>query len=134
MNKSAITRIRAVGTFAYGIGIAQILLTLLIAVTLLLGSISNDLNDSLITLLTLGVSLMMASTLIGCGYELSRSRDYSRSKINDIRFTWTALLVAMVIFGGAGLILAPPLSGIAIAIILLLLTIRSPIIKLSRYL
>jgi hypothetical protein len=122
--------IRLVGGFLLGIGLMQLLLTFFIALD---GLFSDVPMGAAFDRGALGIflSLLMASIMSSCAVQLQSLKSFSHAQIQNLRLVWTALVLLMILTGAAGLWLAPPLTTLAVLILLALFSIRGALIRLS---
>jgi hypothetical protein len=78
------------------------------------------------------VSLITASTLIAAGLQLARLSLYSMADADNLRLIWTALVLILGGCSVGGYFLFPPLGTLGILMLLLVWTIRGPIIRTTR--
>jgi len=69
--------------------------------------------------------------MMGCGAGLQSAKAYS-TEIENIRLTWTALVLWMIITCIIAPILIPPLTYLGLLMLVLLFAVRGAIIRLSR--
>ncbi len=127
-----IRKVRIVGGLVFGLGLLLIVLTFFIALFGLFSGSVSDPNQLIPGLLGLGLSLVMACSLIACGAELQKIRPYSSAGIESMRLVWTSLVILMFLGGIAGFWLAPPLSSLALIVLIALFLVRGAVVRLTR--
>jgi hypothetical protein len=120
--------VRFVGALATTIGGLIMILTFLITFLSLLNYHGASVIHGAATFF---LSLVMASTLMGCGTQMSSLHLHGGSDTEQLRLLWTALCVMMVLCLIGGAYLMPPLVGLSGVILLALVAIRGAIIRLT---
>lgn len=123
--------IRVVGSFLMGVGLIQLVLTFVVALYGLFSGIGADVSAFAKGAFAVVLSLLMASIMSGCAVQLQRISGFTHSQVQNIRLVWTALVLVMAAAGIAALWVAPPLTTLAVLVLLALFTARGPIIRLS---
>jgi len=124
--------IRFIGVLAAGVGFVLLLFTTLITLLALFSGGPANLGAYAHGALALILAFIMACSLISCGAQIQRIK-LSAISIENLRLTWTALVLMMTLSLAAGLWLSQPLAFVAAFMLLALLSIRGAIIRLSRY-
>jgi hypothetical protein len=120
-----IQSIRIVGGLALGIGLVLFFLTALGALFALFAGISSDPARFARGVAAVVLGLLMATTLIGCGSDLQRIKP-DAGGLENLRLVWTAF------FAIAAAYVIPPLSLLALIMLLLTWAIRPAVIHLTR--
>jgi hypothetical protein len=115
------------GTLFVGLGSVLLLLTFLATLFTLFALPSGNLVPGALTVL---ICVIMASTLMSCGAQLSRITS-SHVTINEARLSWSALLIVMILGGTAAIWLMPYVAVLALFVALLQLAIRPALIRLA---
>jgi hypothetical protein len=123
--------IRLVGSLLLGIGLIQLILTLLVALFGLFAGISTNLGAFTRGIIAVALSALMASITSSCAIQMQQFKTYTQSNIQNIRLVWTALILVLIVIAIASAFLAAPLTSLAILMLLALFTIRPAIIRLS---
>jgi succinate dehydrogenase hydrophobic anchor subunit len=126
-----IQSIRIVGGLALGIGLVLFFLTALGALFALFAGISSDPARFARGVAAVVLGLLMATTLIGCGSDLQRIKP-DAGGLENLRLVWTALFLMMLICAIASAYVIPPLSLLALIMLLLTWAIRPAVIHLTR--
>ncbi len=121
-------KIRIAGAISLGMGFVLLLLTLFTTLFALFSGPSANYGRAL---LAFGLTLIIASTLMSCGTQLTRLRLYTGIDVQSMRLNWTALLLVMVIGGLISFWLMPEISDVCVIEIIVLLTVRGAVIRLS---
>jgi hypothetical protein len=124
-------KIRLVGGLSLGLGVLLIILTIIITFIELL--VSAGRGDLVRGAVAFAISVVMASTMMGCGTELTRLHVYAASDIYSMRMAWTGLLLVMALCGTLAIWFIPPLTPLAIFIVTLLVLVRPAVIRLSAH-
>jgi len=122
------TKVRLAGALTLGIGIVMMLLTLF---TTLFALFSGPTANYPRAVLAFGLLLILASTLMSCGMQLTRLRLYTTADIQTLRLNWTALVLVMVIGGLVSFWVFPQISDVCVVELVVLFSIRGAIIRLS---
>lgn len=123
--------IQLFGTLCLITGIIILILTA-VGVILILATGGSDLAFNLNQGLWLvGTLTVLNSSLIGLGGELQRSAHHTAAARENLRLTWTALLIVLVACFLVGIVLLPILAGFAAVMIIGLTWIRQPIIRIT---
>jgi hypothetical protein len=127
-----INTVRFVGSLTVGLGIILMLLT---ALAVLFGLFTGSLVAPAHIVRGLGsaaLSIIMSSTMVGCGAQFQRLRLYSNLDTENLRLVWTALVLVMMVSIIAGYFLLPPLSTLAALVLFGAWTIRGAVLRLTR--
>ena len=122
------TKVRLAGALTLGIGIVMMLLTLF---TTLFALFSGPTANYPRAVIAFGLLLILASTLMSCGMQLTRLRLYTTADIQTLRLNWTALVLVMVIGGLVSFWVFPQISDVCVVELVVLFSIRGAIIRLS---
>jgi hypothetical protein len=124
--------IRFVGGLIFGLGLVQMVLTLLVSLIALFGGATSSMGQLGHQLIIVGYALAMALAMIACGQQLHQANPRTASGVEDLRFIWAALLVVLILCCLAGAWLMPALGALAGGLVVGLFVIRGAIIRLSR--
>jgi hypothetical protein len=122
-------KVRVVGGLAVGIGAILMILTIFITLFELLASAGR--GDVVRGFGAFAIGLVMASTMMGAGGQLTRLRYYAADDVYNMRMAWTGLLLVMLLGGILAIWFIPPLTSLAAFIIFLLMIVRPAVIRLS---
>src|SRR6516225_1197683 len=89
--------IRFVGSLSLGIGAVLLVITLL-ATLLALFSLATTTSTNYIRGIIIFIfALLTSAVMMGCGAELQTHKGYGPSEVENLRLTWTALVLAMIV-------------------------------------
>jgi hypothetical protein len=123
--------VRLVGTCAFAVGAMLLLLTIVTSFFLLVAGGAKSENGLAHGLLSVGLAIVMALTLIGCGGTMRAIRPGNTSDLENLRLVWTSLVLIMVLSVPAGFWLLQPLADLAVLMLLALFAIRGAVIRLT---
>jgi len=124
--------IKAVGLIIAGLGIVLLMLTLTTVVLGVLNVLPTTAGSYTVNVAAqLILAFIMALTMIGCGTELSRPEPLIASSVESLRLNWVALFGVMFVTWIAGFWLRPELGSLSLIVLVLLLMIRTQIIRIS---
>ena len=132
MSNRDIRDIKTFGTICVLTGAVQLLMSLM-GIFMVLASGLSQLNLSYGQAGLIGGALVVVSCgLIGLGGEFQRAAQLTVTAKENLRLTWTAMLILLAAGFTIGLWLLPVLAGFSAVMILGLVWIRQPIIRLTR--
>lgn len=123
--------IKLYGTISVVCGFVQLLMSGL-GITLILATGGSQFPlDFAEGAILSGTLLIMSSAIIGLGGEFQRASRASALARENLRLTWTAQLLVLVVSFLIGLWLLPMLASVAAIMILGLVWIRQPVIRVT---
>ncbi|GEM_PF-2506211 len=124
--------IKAVGLAIAVLGAILLILSIAMGLLAVLRVTPNGFNTFTYTTIAQGIlALIMSFSMIACGAELAHPDLLIDSGRETLRLNWAALFGFMVVTWLAGFWLMPALGGLSIVIMLLLITIRGSVIRVS---
>ena len=124
--------IRFVGALSLGIGAVLLVITILTTL-LTLYSLTTTTNTNFIRGIIIFIfALLTSAIMMGCGAELQTHTAFGPSDIENLRLTWTALVLTMIVVCILSPWLIPPLVYVGILMLLLLFAVRGSVIRLTR--
>ncbi|HEY6736266.1 MAG TPA: hypothetical protein VI322_00965 [Candidatus Saccharimonadia bacterium] len=131
MHNRDLRDIKLYGTLTVVVGAVQLLITSVL-IMLVLATGASQLAMPLSQAVIMGISLVMVSCgLVGLGGELQRANRLTAITRENLRLTWSALLLLLVAGFLIGLWLLPLLASICAVLILGLMWIRQPVIRVT---
>ena len=122
--------IKAVGLAISALGIMLLLITLAIGILALLRVTPSGFATFTYASIASGIlALIMSFSMIACGAQLAHPDPVIDTGRENLRLNWAALFGFMTITWLAGFWLIPALGVLSLIIMLLLLTVRTSIIR-----
>lgn len=124
--------IKAVGLAIAVLGVILLLLSITIGALALLRVTPAGFGTFTYTTIAQGVlALIMSFSMVACGAELAHPDPLLASGREALRLNWAALFGFMTVTWLAGFWLIPALGVLSLVIMLLLVTVRASIIRIS---
>ena len=120
--------VRFVGALAATIGGLLLTLTMLGTLFALLNYHGANVARGAATFF---LALIMSSTLMGCGAQMSSLKLHAGSDSDQLRLLWSALFVMMILCLIGSVYLLQPLVGLAGLMLIALVAIRRSVIRLT---
>lgn len=122
------TKIRFVGALSVGCGTIMLVLDFFVTLFRLVSGPGYSYAQTGISFILM---LIVASTLMSCGTQLTRLRLYTSNDVQVMRLNWTALVIVMVVGGLIAYATAPTVAYVCALEIIALFAIRGSVIRLS---
>lgn len=122
-------KINFVGGLAVALGLVLLLLTGFAAILTLF---TNYTGGSLTGFLSFGLCLVISSSYLGIGAKLTSLKYITSADIETLRLSWTALFLVSALGAFVAYFLLPPLVGVCVLMLVVLIAIRGAVIRLSH--
>ena len=128
-----IRNIKLVGSLIFGLGFGLTVITLVAAAIVLLAFSRNILSIySPQATAQLALALVTGLSMVACGSQLSRVKPPVIKDPDGVRLNWTALVIALTLSSVASFFTLPVLANVTLVSLVLLILIRSAIIRSTR--